>query len=133
MVHNFIRDVLDQKKEDIRKWNLTFEAMQNFDQDMTEANCDILAMCKGSKTPLNIGERIKFGILAEKYLRKQLILLLVTDMPIDEQADVHHEKWKFLQEMKNMDFAKTMELVKKVENITKFEKIGDNDYVVSFV
>ena len=131
MVHNYIQDVLDQKKEDIRKWNLTFEAMYNFDQEMTEANCDILSMCKGSKTPISIGERIKFGILAEKYLRKHLVLLLVTDMPIDEQADVNHEKWKLLNEMKKMDYPKSMELVSKMENITKFKKLGDNDYVVS--
>ena len=131
MIHNFIRDVLDQKKEDIRKWNLTFEAIQNFDQDMTEENCDILSMCKGSKTPVHIGERIKFSILAEKFLRKQLLLLLATDMPIEEQTDVHHEKFKLLYALKKMDYPKTMELVNKMENITKFKKLGDNDYVVS--
>ena len=91
MVHNLIRDVLDQKKEDITKWNLTLRAIQAFDQEMSLENMDILAMCKGSKSPVSIGERIKFGILAEKYLRKQLLLLLVDDMPINEQADVQHE------------------------------------------
>ena len=131
MVHNLIRDVLDQKKEDITKWNLTLRAIQAFDQEMSLENMDILAMCKGSKSPVNIGERIKFGILAEKYLRKQLLLLLVDDMPINEQADVQHEKWKFLQQMKKMDMQKTLELLNKVESTTKFNKLGDNDYVVS--
>ena len=131
MVHNLIRDVHDQKTQDKKKWELTFAAMKNFDECMTVENCDILAMCKGSKTPLHIGERIKYNILAENFLRKHLLLLLVDSMPIDEQADVHHEKWKLLEEMKKLDFPKTADLLAKLENTTKFTKLADNDYIVS--
>ena len=132
MVHNLIRDVHDQKNQDKKKWELTFGAMKTFDDCMTVENCDLMAMCKGSKTPLHIGERIKFNILAENYLRKHLLLLLVENMPIDEQADVHHEKWNLLMEMKKIDFPKSMDLMAKLEQTAKFKKLGDNVYVVSY-
>ena len=130
MVANMIHDVKQQRKDDMKKWNLTLQAVQNFDAQMTVDNFDILALCKGSRSPLHIGERIKFSLLAEDYLRKQLQIVLVDDMPIHEQADLHHEIWKKAQEMAKMDWPKLADLRNKFFAITNFIKHGDNHYTV---
>ena len=99
---------------------------------MSLDNFDILAMTKGSRTPIHIGERIKFAILAENYLRKQLQLMLVQNMSIPEQADIHHEIWKNIQDMRSLDYPRTLDLQAQVRDVPSFTKLGDNDYVVSF-
>ena len=131
MVHNIIRDVQHQKEEEQARWELTLRAINNFDGEMSLDNFDILAMTKGSRTPIHIGERIKFAILAENYLRKQLQLILIDNMPIPEQADIHHEVWKTLQEMRHLDYPRTLDIQAQVRDVPNFTKLGDNDYVVS--
>ena len=132
MVHNIIRDVQHQKEEEKARWELTLRAINNFDGEMSLDNFDILAMTKGSRTPIHIGERIKFAILAENYLRKQLQLMLVQNMSIPEQADIHHEIWKNIQDMRSLDYPRTLDLQAQVRDVPSFTKLGDNDYVVSF-
>lgn len=129
-IQNLIRDVVNEKNEAKKKWDLTFQAMQSFDQAMTIENCEVLKLCKGTKNPGNIADKIKFGILAENFLRKHLLLILVDDMPIDEQADVHHEKYSLLMEMRNLDFRKAGEIVSKLDSVATFKKLGDNNYMV---
>ena len=131
MVSNIIRDIQQQKQEDVKKWEMTLQAVKNFDDDMTLDNFDILALCKGSRTPVHIGEKIKFAILAEDYLRKHLQLALVDDMTVSEQADIHHELWKKNQEMRKLDYPRTLDIQASFRDVTNFTKLGENKYVVS--
>ena len=131
MVSNIIRDVQQQKQDDIKKWELTLQAVKNFDDNMTLENFDILALCKGSRTPVHIGEKIKFAILAEDYLRKHLQLVLIDDMTVPEQADIHHEIWKKTMEMRKIDYPRTLDLQANFRDVTNFTKLGENQYVVS--
>ena len=133
MVGNIIRDVQQQKQEDKKKWELTYQAIKNFDDEMTLDNFDILALCKGSRTPVHLGEKIKFGILAEDYLRKHLQLILIETLTISEQADIHHEIWKRSNEMHKLDWQRTKTIQSAFRDINNFTKIDDNKYLVSFL
>ena len=131
MITNLIRDVQQTLKEDKDRWTWTFQTIENFDKSSTVENADLLTLCKGSRSPIQIAEKVKFGLLAEDYLRKKLQLLLVDDLSVDEQADIQHEVWKKFQTMSKVDHVKATELQAKFQVATKFEKLGDNDYMVS--
>lgn len=131
MVSNLIRDVRKEVEEEKQRWELTFQTVENFNNSMTIANSDLLDLCKRSRAPALIAERIKFGLLAENFLRKKLQLTMVDNMPVEEQADIHHEMWKEFQTMRKIDGVKTSELQRKFQDVTNFQKLGDNDYVVS--
>ena len=131
MVANLIRDVKKEVEEEKQRWELTFQTVENFNASMTIQNSDLLDLCKRSRAPAMIAERIKFGLLAEDFFRKKLQLVMVDDMPVDEQADIHHEMWKQFQTMRKIDGVKTSELQRKFQAVTSFQKLADNDYVVN--
>ena len=130
---NLIKDLKADFARDRQKWQAAQELISDFDTSIaTLENFEKTKAFRGSKSPHRICERMRYAIIAEKYLRNRLRYINV-DLSQADRAQVHHLVVSQHHELTAMDGARTRDLRNKFEKLTQFKKLGDNQYRVSYI
>ena len=130
MVENMIRDIQKDLDEERKKWDTIFKVYVEFDNEMSLENYEEIQKFSGDKSIHAAGDRIKFYLMAQQYLRIRLQMVMVDDFSVNELADLHSQLWFMSKAMMKMEPHRTNELRAKFRMVTKFVKIDDNQYEV---